>query len=78
MRHSADFPYLQHTLPMQGGGAKHSLSYRNKENDDDDEYDEDDDNDDDDNADGDHTQNLRECNFSLRYLERNLFATQNK
>ena len=65
---------------MQGGGAKHSLSYWNTENDDDDddEYDEVDDNDDDDNADGDHTQNLRKCRFSLRYLERNLFATQNK
>ena len=70
---------MQHTLPMQGGGAKHSLSYWNTENnDDDDEYDEDDDNDDDDNADGDHTQNLRKCSFSLRYLERKLFATQNK
>ena len=60
---------------MQGGGAKHSLSYWNTDdNDDEDKYDEDDNNDDDDNADGDYTQNSRKCSFSLRYLEQNLFA----
>ena len=51
---------LQHTLPMQGEGAKHSLSHWVKEEDDDDEYDKDDDKDDDDihdNADGDYTHN---------------------
>ena len=63
---------------MQGGGAKHSLSSWNKENDDDDKYDEDDDNDDDDNADGDYIQNQRKYTFSFRYHERNLFARQNE
>ena len=43
--------HLQHTLKMQGGGAKHSLSYWNTDdNDDEDKYDEDDNNDGDDNA----------------------------
>ena len=60
---------------MQGGGAKHSLSYWNRnDNNDDDKYDEDDNNDDDDIADGDYTQNSRKSSFSLRYLEQNLLA----
>ena len=55
---------------MQGGGAKHSLSYWNKDDDDnDDKYDEHDNNDDDDNADGDYTPNWRKCTFSLHYVE---------
>ena len=55
-----DFFNLQHTLPMQGRGAKHSLSYwTENDDDDDDKHDEDDNNDDDDNGDGGYTQNSR-------------------